>query len=266
MTKHLRSAMRRWVEIVAVAICLALAAAPFVILFPEPPAFGRPAAGIVALVAILATLGAAYQAAPRPTQILRRATILLAVTVAAVASRIQLAGDITAKVPTLDILPAVFGLQGEDVDDAVLYEVWVELWLGCAILAGLAIGPASGRQASSAAPGRAGIALERHGTPALAGTPMECGYDCALAHRLGLPRRCRPGWPLGGRFSQPGRPRDGRHRRPAAASAHPVHGRRRHDRRVHAEWLRLAIAGCARAGGLSRSRPGWLGTRGYILG
>lgn len=37
-----------------------------------------------------------------------------------------------AGVPTPDLLPRLFGLQGEDVDDAVLFEAWLELWLACA--------------------------------------------------------------------------------------------------------------------------------------
>ena len=147
--------MRRWGEIVGTGGLLILAAAPFVGLFPESPAFGRGAAGIVVIVAILATVGTAHRAAQaRRRRIFACAALLFAVTVAAVGARILLAGDITAKVPTLDILPAVFGLTGEDVDDAVLYEVWVELWLGCALAAGLAIGL---RQSTRRRPRRAAV-------------------------------------------------------------------------------------------------------------
>ena len=133
--------MRRWAETAAIGILLAVPALPFVILFPEPPAFGRGAATLVATVAILATVGTAFRAEPaRRSRILRRAAILLAITLAAVIARILLAGDITARIPTADVLPRLFGLQGEDVDDAVLYEVWVELWIGCALVALAVIG------------------------------------------------------------------------------------------------------------------------------
>ena len=126
--------MSRWIDAAATGGLLVLAAPPFIILFPEPPAFGRGAAAMVADVAILAAVGTAWRAEqPRRSRILRRAAILLAITVAATGARILLA-DAGATVPTADMLPRVFHLQGEDVDDAVLYEVWAELWLACALL------------------------------------------------------------------------------------------------------------------------------------
>jgi hypothetical protein len=133
--------MRRWAETVSAGGLVALAVTPFVALFPDPPAFGRGAAGIVAVVAILATVGTAFRAThPRRRRILAWACILLAITVASVAIRIVLARTMAADVATLDILPAVFGLQGEDIDDAVLYEGWLELWLGCGLVTTLVHG------------------------------------------------------------------------------------------------------------------------------
>ncbi len=132
--------MRRWAETAAAAMLMALAAAPFVGLFPEPPAFGRCGAGIVAAAAILALTGLTFRAArPRRMRFLAWATVLLAVTTGATGAHILLASDITSKVPTLDILPKLFGLCGEEVNDAVLYEVWVELWLACALAAALVL-------------------------------------------------------------------------------------------------------------------------------
>ena len=44
------AALRRWSETARAAVLAALAAAPFVVLFQEPPAFGRSGAGIVMTV------------------------------------------------------------------------------------------------------------------------------------------------------------------------------------------------------------------------
>lgn len=132
--------MRRWAEAVLVGLMLGLAAAPFVALFPEPPAFGRGAVGIVAVVAVLAAVGIASRAArSRRRRILRWAAALLAITVVSVVVRILLARTVAADIPTLDILPRLFGLEGEDIDDAFLFEGWLELWLGCAVAAALVV-------------------------------------------------------------------------------------------------------------------------------
>lgn len=137
--------MRRWAETAALGSMLALGAIPFVGLFPQPPAFGRGAAGIVAAFAIPAMMGTAFRATqPRRRRILGWAGILLTITAAAIAVRILLARTVEAKIPTLDILPALFGLEGEDIDDAVLYERWVEVWLGCALAASLVAALARG--------------------------------------------------------------------------------------------------------------------------
>ena len=132
--------MRRWAETVAAGILLALAAAPFVVLFPEPPAFGRDAAAIVAAIAILAAAGASVRAAqPARRRILGCAALLLAVTAGSVAVHAALSRTLAGWVPTLGILPAVFGLEGEDIDDALIYEGWLEVWLCCALATALAL-------------------------------------------------------------------------------------------------------------------------------
>ncbi len=118
---------------------LALVAAPFVGLFPEPPAFGRGAVGIAAAVLVLATVGAAFRASiMRRKRIVGWAAILLAVTTASLAVRIAVARTVAADLPTLDILATILGLKGEDIDDAVLYEGWLEAWLGCGLVAAAA--------------------------------------------------------------------------------------------------------------------------------
>ncbi len=133
--------MRRWVETGVAGCMLALVATPFVGLFPEPPAFGQGAAGIAAAVAVLAMVGIAFRATqPKRRRILGWAAILLAITAGSIAARILLARTIEVEVPTLDMLPAIFGLQGEDIDDAILYEGWVELWLAVALATTLAFG------------------------------------------------------------------------------------------------------------------------------
>jgi hypothetical protein len=111
---------------------LAGAALPFVALFPEPPAFGRAAAGITAAVVILAVMGPCFSGEnARQVRTLRRAALLFITTLTAVALRILLARKGWGMLPTIDLLPGLFGLEGEDIDDAVLYEAWVELWLAC---------------------------------------------------------------------------------------------------------------------------------------
>ncbi len=124
--------MRRWLEMMAIGLALAVSAFPFVALAPEPPAFGHGAALIVASVAILATMGTGWQAGTaQRAAILGRAAAMLTVTVAAAAIRYLIADHVLA-VPTMDLLAKMFDLHGEDIDDAVLYEVWLEIWLTCA--------------------------------------------------------------------------------------------------------------------------------------
>ncbi len=93
--------------------------------------------GILSAVAIAATFGVAIRAEPvRRRRILRAAALLLRVTVCATALNILLART-AVKPPTTDVLVRLFDLKGEEVDDAVLYERWVELWLACALVAPL---------------------------------------------------------------------------------------------------------------------------------
>ncbi len=133
--------MSRWLDATVVGMLLMFAAAPFAALFPEPPAFGPQAVGTAALVGILAAVGTTAQAAPlRRKRLLGIAASLLGLTIAATAIRIVWATSVPAPVPTLDLLPKLFALQGEDIDDAVLYEGWLELWLGCALLVSAALG------------------------------------------------------------------------------------------------------------------------------
>ncbi len=129
--------MSRWRETAALAGLCAMALAPLVALFPDPPAFGPAGAAILAVTAILAVIGVAVRADPRRRRrMLALAAILLGTTIASIGLNAALAAT-TLRLPTADLLVRLFGLEGEEVDDAVLYERWVELWLACAILAAL---------------------------------------------------------------------------------------------------------------------------------
>ena len=124
--------VRRWVETLATGMVLAIAAIPFIVLFPEPPHFGRGAVGLVAAFVIPATMGTAYRGNPAQRhRILWRALTVLAVTVVSLLLRI-VASRTLDWIPTLEILPRLFGLKGEDIDDAFAYEGWLEIWLCCA--------------------------------------------------------------------------------------------------------------------------------------
>ena len=124
--------LRRWVQTLATGGMLAMSSIPFVALAPEPPAFGRGAVLIVFAVAVLAILGTVWRAGPaQRAATMHRAAAVLAVTLAAAALRILAAGHV-AFIPTTDLIAQAFGLRGEDVDDAFLYEVWLEIWLACA--------------------------------------------------------------------------------------------------------------------------------------
>ena len=124
---------------VAIGAVLTVVYLPFVVGFPEPPAFGRGAVAILAAFIVLATIGISYRTTGlRRIRIMRRAVILLAVTIASIALRRILSGDDILMVPTLDLLPKLFGLEGEDMDDALIYETWLELWLACGLVVLLA--------------------------------------------------------------------------------------------------------------------------------
>ncbi len=134
---------------------------------------------------ILTLTGTTFRAEqPGRRRLLASATLLLAITAGAIGARILLASNIRAKAPTLDILQKLFGLRGEDIDDAVLYEVWGELWLACALVAGLVLGchrathrcpshPASGASPwdiMAAQPAQAGL-----GTPPRSSSGLSAG-------------------------------------------------------------------------------------------
>ena len=113
----------------AIPLLLAVAAAPFVLLAPEPPAFARAALGILVTVAVGITLGTALGRPPVVrARIARRAALLCAVTVAATLCHAVLSRN-GAVFPTADLLPRVLRLSGEDIDDAVLFERFAGLWL-----------------------------------------------------------------------------------------------------------------------------------------
>ncbi|HEY0202592.1 MAG TPA: DUF3592 domain-containing protein [Acetobacteraceae bacterium] len=121
----------------AITGLLAAAVTPFIVLFPDPPAFGPESLLLLAVFAILATLGTACRAEwSGRRRILRRAGVLFGVTAATTLSSMALRGGVPS-VPTLDLLPALFSLRGEDVDAAIRFEAWCEMWLGWALVAAL---------------------------------------------------------------------------------------------------------------------------------
>ena len=124
----------RLATVAAVAGLLVAAVLPFVVLFPDPPAFG-PESVLLAAFATVAAGATAWRAerTERP-RILRQASVLFGVTAATAVSSMVLGGGIPL-VPTLDLLPALFGLHGEDADAAILFEAWCELWLVWALVA-----------------------------------------------------------------------------------------------------------------------------------
>ncbi|MGI4797188.1 MAG: hypothetical protein ACRYG8_24675 [Janthinobacterium lividum] len=124
--------VRRWAETLATGTVLAIAAVPFIVLFPEPPHFGRGAMGLVAAFVIPATMGTAFRGnSAQRHRIMWRAVTALAVTVVSLLLRL-VASRYLNSVPTLEILPRLFSLEGEDIDDAFAYEGWLEIWLCCA--------------------------------------------------------------------------------------------------------------------------------------
>ena len=128
--------LERLTTTAATAVLLAAAAFPFVVLFPDPPAFGPEALALAAAFATVATLAMAWRAerAGR-TRILRQAAAAFAATAATAATNIMLRGDVP--VPILDLLPGLFGLDGEDVDNAILFEMSCEFWLFWAVVISL---------------------------------------------------------------------------------------------------------------------------------
>lgn len=213
--------MNRWLETAALAGLCAMAAAPFVALFPDPPAFGPAGAAILAGTAILAVIGVAARAEPwRRRHMLTPAAILLGTTIASIGLNAVLAAT-TMRLPTADLMVRLFGLKGEEVDDAVLYERWVELWLACASVAALLttglrrpLRPRPGRT-SPASPGtvtranRGAAALDRRHGP-------------ALAYRMRCAGQRTARGASNGRLPTPCRSYHRRHRRSATASSHPV--------------------------------------------
>ncbi len=112
---------------------------PFIVLFPDPPAFGPESLLLLAVFGVVATLATGWRAErPERGRILRRAGVLFGVTAAATVSSMALRGGVPA-VPTLDLLPALFGLRGEDVDAVIRFEAWCELWLGWGLVATLLV-------------------------------------------------------------------------------------------------------------------------------
>ncbi len=119
----------------AIAGLLVAVAFPFFVLFPDPPVFGPQSLFLAATFAIVATLATAWRAEPGGRWcILRRAGALFGVTAATTGSGMALHGGIPL-IPTPDLLPALFGLHGEDIDGAILFEAWCEMWLGWALVA-----------------------------------------------------------------------------------------------------------------------------------
>ncbi len=127
------ASVRVWLATLAIGAMLVLAAVPFVAFAPEPPAFGRGAVMIVAGVAILAILGTAWRAgSAQRARIMRRSAAMLAVTWASVLLRNFIAGYVLV-IPAFDLVPWLFGLQGEDMDGGFLVEGWLEIWLVCGL-------------------------------------------------------------------------------------------------------------------------------------
>ena len=121
----------------AIAGLLAATVTPLIVLFPDPPAFGPESLLLLAAFAIIATSATAWRTdRVGRRRILRRAGVLFGVTAATTVSSMALRGGVPS-VPTLDLLPALFGLRGEDVDAAIRFEAWCELWLGWALIAAL---------------------------------------------------------------------------------------------------------------------------------
>ncbi len=128
---------------VATGALLTVVSLPFVLGFPEPPAFGRGAVAILAAFAVLATIGISYRTTgTRRIRIMRRAALLLAVTVTSLALRWMLSGGPILMLPTLDLLPKLFGLEGEEIGDAFIYETWLEIWLACGLVVLLTVNAA----------------------------------------------------------------------------------------------------------------------------
>ena len=127
--------LERLTTTAATAVLLAATAFPFVVLFPDPPAFGPESLVLAISFATGATLATAWRAdRTGRRRILRRTGVLFGVTAATTLTNMALHGGIPL-VPTLNLLPWLFGLDGEDADTAILFEAWCELWLTWVLLA-----------------------------------------------------------------------------------------------------------------------------------
>ena len=115
---------------------LGAAAFPFVVLFPDPPGFGPETLILLATFGIVATAAMAWRAdwLARP-RILHRAALLFAITAATMLTGVALRGELL--LPILDLLPGMFGLDGETAETALFFELWCEWWLVWAVLLGL---------------------------------------------------------------------------------------------------------------------------------
>lgn len=120
-------------------LLLMAAFGPMVVLLPQPPHDLR-AAGGVTLAAGIAAAGWRYVHADTRGRrhMLGAATWFCLVTAATVGTAIALQ-PLLVTIPVLDVLPRVFGLQGEDITDAILFEAWFELWLLCLAVSGAAL-------------------------------------------------------------------------------------------------------------------------------
>lgn len=103
----------------AIAGLLATAAFPFIVLFPDPPAFGPESLLLATAFAIVATLAMAWRANRAGwRRILRRTGVLFGLTAATAVSSMVLHGGVPL-LPTPDLLPALFSLDGEDAGTVV---------------------------------------------------------------------------------------------------------------------------------------------------
>lgn len=117
-------------------VLLVLAFGPMVVLLPHPPAYLQAVGGAVLVAGVGLAVRRHIRATPQGHRTMRTAAAVLCLaTVAATAANIALQ-PVFVTVPTFDVLPWAFGLQGEDINDAVLFEVWFELWLLCLVVLG----------------------------------------------------------------------------------------------------------------------------------
>ena len=111
---------------------------------------------------------------------------MLTVTLTAAGLRYLVSVHVMA-VPTMDLLAKLIGLQGEDVDDAFLYEVWLKIWLACAavLLLTPTLGPgmgghlAAGYGVLAGAGQRGGLVRHRRGAAGDGCRAAGGGYACS---------------------------------------------------------------------------------------